>query len=57
MTGADKLIYVCCSAAIVTEYSIIVAQIKLKTPFDVMYKAPKNGTLHEMLGYMDSNHD
>ncbi|OHB14689.1 MAG: hypothetical protein A2431_00575 [Candidatus Zambryskibacteria bacterium RIFOXYC1_FULL_39_10] len=27
-----------------------VAQIKLKTPFDVMYKAPKNGTLSEMLG-------
>jgi hypothetical protein len=26
-----------------------VAQIKLKTPFDVMYKAPKNGTLSQML--------
>ena len=30
-----------------------VAQLKLKSPFDVLYKAPKNGTLHEMLAVWD----
>ena len=32
-----------------------VAQIKLKSPYDVMFKAPKNGTLTEMLGGKESD--
>ena len=32
-----------------------VAQIKFKSPYQVLAKAPKNATISEMLGYGDSN--
>jgi hypothetical protein len=31
--------------------------MKLKSPYDVMFKAPKNGSFQTMLPGMDSNHD